>query len=73
MTLGDRIKEARERKVVIHSMSQAELARLSGLFPATISKLELNIQTAIKSDKLIPLADALGVTIDYLLGSEEGE
>tara|TARA_Y100000296_G_C5179570_1_gene262610 strand:- start:7072 stop:7293 length:222 start_codon:yes stop_codon:yes gene_type:complete len=73
MTLGDRIKEARERKTVIRSMSQRELAILAGVSPVTISRLETNIQIGVKSDKIIPLADALGVTIDYLLGSEEGE
>jgi|TARA_R100000501_G_scaffold16743_2_gene30562 transcriptional regulator with XRE-family HTH domain len=54
-------------------MSQRELAILAGVSPVTISRLETNIQIGVKSDKIIPLADALGVTIDYLLGSEEGE
>ena len=69
-TIGARIKHFRERK----GLNQSELARLCGITPATISRLESgglkDVQTAIAKR----LALALGVSIDHLAGTwEENE
>jgi transcriptional regulator with XRE-family HTH domain len=67
--LGARIKALRERK----GLNQSELARECGIAPATISRLESgdlkDVQTAIATR----LAQALGVSIDYLVGRYEDE
>jgi putative transcriptional regulator len=68
-TLGARIKEFRERK----GLNQSELARLCGVAPATISRLESgdlkDVQTAIAKR----LARALSVSVDHLIGTYEEE
>lgn len=59
----DRLKAARERR----GLSQTDLAKLTGLQPSAVSHFETG-NRAPSFDNLKRLADALGVSIDYLLG-----
>jgi transcriptional regulator with XRE-family HTH domain len=63
---ADRIREARERR----AMKQVELAQRAGLQPSAISQFE-NGQREPSPENLCRLADALGVTVDYLLGRDK--
>ncbi|MCA9033120.1 MAG: helix-turn-helix transcriptional regulator [Planctomycetaceae bacterium] len=62
---GNRLREAREKK----GLSQAEMAQKSGLQPSAVSHFESG-RRAPSFDNLRKLADALSVTIDFLLGRE---
>lgn len=66
MTIGQSIRKAREAK----GYSQAKLAMKSGVNVQTISQWELDkaFGTVIY---LIPVADALGISIDELVGRTE--
>ncbi|WMJ75303.1 helix-turn-helix transcriptional regulator [Cytophagaceae bacterium ABcell3] len=66
MTLGEKIKLTRSKK----KLSQQELSEKAGIHQKNISKYEkdLVIPSAVV---LKNIADALEVTTDYLLGSEE--
>jgi transcriptional regulator with XRE-family HTH domain len=65
MTLGEKIKTARQRK----KLSQQELGKLSSTHQKNISKYEqdLVVPSALT---LKSIAEALGITTDYLLGEE---
>lgn len=63
MSLGEKVKEKRENR----GMTQKELAQASGISQATISRLESGRVKQLKSQALRRLADALAVTIDYLV------
>jgi transcriptional regulator with XRE-family HTH domain len=67
VTLGERIKGRRARL----GLSQEELARLVAIRRPTITELETNKRTSVSSDILKKLAQALGVTTDYLVGAYE--
>ena len=58
-----RLKDTRERK----GLSQGELAQLTGLKPAAVSHFETGIRLP-SFENLRRLADALAITIDYLVG-----
>lgn len=62
---GNRLREAREKK----GLSQAELAQKSGFQPSAVSHFESGRRSP-SFDNLRKLADALSVTIDFLLGRE---
>lgn len=62
---GNRLRQAREKKL----LSQAELAEKTGFQPSAISHFESG-RRAPSFDNLRKLADALSVTIDFLLGRE---
>ena len=63
MTIGEAIKMAREGK----GYSQQGLAIKSGVHPQNISQWERG--TAFPTIiNLIPIADALGITLDELVG-----
>ena len=66
-TLGDVLRAQREKL----NMNQRQLARASGITPATISRLESGQVKELKSEALKRLADALNVTVDYLVGRTE--
>ena len=51
-------------------MKQVELADRTGLQPSAISQFE-NGQREPSPENLCKLADALGVTVDYLLGRDK--
>lgn len=64
----DRLKKTRE----FREMSQADLAKKTGLKPAAVSHFETG-QRAPSFDNLRKLSDALIVSIDYLLGRIDEE
>lgn len=61
----NRLRAAREAK----KLTQTELAEKTGLQPSAVSHFETG-RRAPSFDNLRRLADALSVTIDYLLGRE---
>jgi transcriptional regulator with XRE-family HTH domain len=66
-TIGERVKTAREQ-CGIH---QAELARRLGCSVNALSMLEKNAITDPRASRIIGIAEALGVSADYLLGLQE--
>jgi transcriptional regulator with XRE-family HTH domain len=64
-TFGERLRKIREDK----GLGQSELAHKAGLQPSAISHFESGRRSP-SFDNLKRLADALAVTIDYLLGRE---
>lgn len=60
--IGTRMKTVRNR----HRMTQADLAEQAGLSVPYISRIETAAKKASLSS-LVRIADALGVTVDYLL------
>lgn len=64
--VGDRIKQSREAL----QMTQSDLASKSGLTPAAISQFETGDRDPAL-DSLNKLADALEVSVDFLIGRTE--
>lgn len=64
-TVGNRITKARE----VLNMKQKELAVKAGIPKSSLSRFENNIREP-KSQALVKLSSALGVSVDYLLGTE---
>jgi transcriptional regulator with XRE-family HTH domain len=62
---GEHLRKEREAK----GLSQMELAEKAGLQPSAISHFELGRRSP-SFDNLRRLADALNVTIDYLVGRQ---
>ena len=67
MTIGQRIKEARERR----NMTLDEVAKRCNTTKQTIFKYENEIVTNIPYDKINLLASALDVSPSYLFGWDE--
>ena len=67
MTIGQRIREARERR----DMTLDEVAKRCNTTKQTIFKYENEIVTNIPYDKIVLLSDALDVSPSYLFGWEE--
>lgn len=65
MSLGENLKQARERKGV----PQAKLAKATGLSVYTISRIECGATTQPQRDTLEVLARELDVSVDDLLAS----
>ncbi len=65
LKIGRRIAEARRRK----GMSQAELAGLLSISFQAVSRWERG-ESMPEIYRLRPLAEALGITLDELLGDE---
>lgn len=61
---GTRLKHARE----FRGMTQAELAQKAKLTPIQISHIETGVKPSASAVTLVKLADALSVSVDYLLG-----
>lgn len=59
-----RIREERRRQ----DMTQADLAIASGVSRATIAQLESGDHSNVTLNTLSSLADALGVSVAYLVG-----
>lgn len=59
-----RLKHARE----VRGLTQAELAERAGLTAVQISHFETGVKPSASAITLVKLADALSVTIDFLLG-----
>jgi transcriptional regulator with XRE-family HTH domain len=66
-TIGERVKTAREQR----GIHQAELARRLGCSVNALSMLEKNAITDPRASRIIGVAEALGVSADYLLGLRE--
>jgi len=64
MALGDKVKELRQKL----GWKQVTLAQRSDIPQATISRIESGKVTQPKMGQLYKLAEALGTTIDYLVG-----
>jgi transcriptional regulator with XRE-family HTH domain len=67
--LGSRIKQSRERL----GWSQNELARRSGVPQPLLSQLEAGQRDSMTTDNAKRLARALGVGVDYLIGTWEDD
>lgn len=69
-TIGDRIKEVREQR----RWTQDKLAKETGISKGFLSEVENNKGTGnIGADYVLRIANALGVSLDYLLRGEVGE
>lgn len=66
MTVGERIKLARETK----NLSQTDLANACKISKQTLYKYENNIITNIPSDKIEVIANCLSISPAYLMGWE---
>ncbi|MGO4929537.1 helix-turn-helix domain-containing protein [Fundicoccus sp. Sow4_D5] len=64
MTIGERIKLARENK----HLSQKKLGSLINISPSTLSRYEQNHVKGIDNKIIGKIAKALGVSIEYLQG-----
>lgn len=67
MTIGQRIRAARERR----NMTLDEVAKCCNTTKQTIFKYENEIVTNIPYDKIVLLANALDVSPSYLFGWDE--
>lgn len=63
MSLGERVRELRERK----GLSQTELAQAIGKQMLAVSQIERGKTESPRSDTLTGLAEALETSVDYLL------
>lgn len=63
-TISKRIIAARKSR----KWNQAQLAEASGVPPGTVSRYEKGTMGRIALGNLCKIADATGVTVDYLLG-----
>jgi transcriptional regulator with XRE-family HTH domain len=64
---GKRLRQARD----LRQLSQGELAERSTVPVAMISHFETGVRGSASADNLVKLANALEVSIDYLLGRTE--
>lgn len=69
MALGENIRQ------ILHDkwMSQAELARATGVDCTTISKLISGSRSNPSVELVKKIADALGVTVDELISAKNGK
>lgn len=68
-TIGDRVKEVRE----LRRWTQERLAKETGISKGFLSEVENNRGTGnIGADYVLRIANALGVSLDYLLRGEVG-
>ena len=67
MAIAQRLKELRESR----SLSQSDLAELTGIPQSTLSHYERGVE--VSATNLIKLAFTFQVTSDYLLGIENDE
>jgi transcriptional regulator with XRE-family HTH domain len=67
MTLGDRLRQLRDMK----SLSQDELGQLANVPQSVIADVESGHQVTVPLEIAQRLAEALAVTLDSLVGSEE--
>lgn len=64
---GERLKQARE----LRGLTQSELGAKARLSPIQISHFETGVRPNASADTLVKLANALSVSIDFLLGRSE--
>ena len=63
MTFGERLALARRRR----KLTQKALAERLGVAPSEVHRLERGLVQDPHGSRVVALADALGVTTDYLL------
>ena len=68
-TFGERLASKRHEK----GWSQRELARQAGVSHTIVADVEKGARQAISTDAAKKLARALGVSVDYLIGTFEDE
>lgn len=68
-SLGTKVKKLRESL----GLTQADLSRAARITQATISRLEANKLSQLKSDRLKSLSDALKVSADFLISEDESQ
>lgn len=66
MAFAEKVRVKREEK----RLTQAELAKKTGLTQATISRIESGEVQQVKTDSVLKLAHTLGVTVDFLVGDK---
>lgn len=66
-TFGKRLRKARDQR----GLSQADLETRSGVPAPMISHFETGVRGSASADTLVKLANALKVSIDYLLGRSD--
>ncbi|MFQ5745464.1 MAG: helix-turn-helix domain-containing protein [Acidobacteriota bacterium] len=66
MLVGERLWRARQAR----GLTQKQLAQATGIDQANISKLERGMLRDVRASNLLRLAEALGVSTDYLLGRD---
>jgi transcriptional regulator with XRE-family HTH domain len=62
--LGTRVREQRKHA----GLSQMEVAKQTGIIQGDLSLLERGKKRALWADTLLRLAEALGCSLDYLVG-----
>ena len=67
MPLGKTLKALRQKR----GLNQKSLSLLSGVSQATISRIEIGRVRQLRSRALKSLADALNVSVDFLMGDNE--
>jgi len=67
MSLGSTLKALRQKR----SLNQKALSTLSGVSQVTISRIETGRVQQLRSSALKNLADAMGVSVDFLMGDNE--
>ena len=67
MPLGKTLKALRQKQ----GLNQKGLSGLSGVSQATISRIETGRVRQLRSSALKNLADALSVSVDFLMGDNE--
>lgn len=65
LTIGEAIRRARKKR----GMKAGELAKITGYHPTVVSTWE-NDRSIPKLTTVIDIADALGISIDELIGHE---
>jgi len=66
-SFGKRLRQARD----LRGLSQSELAEIAKIPVATISHFETGVRGSASADNLVKLANALAVSVDYLLGRSD--
>jgi transcriptional regulator with XRE-family HTH domain len=66
-TFGQQLRRSRETR----GLTQQQLADRANVSPIMISHFETGSRPSASADTLVKLADALDVTIDYLLGRSD--
>lgn len=66
---GTRLARIRHQR----GWTQVELAHQAGMMQAAIGRLESGKKTAVRADTVMALAQALGISTDYLLGLTDDE
>ncbi|SCP98612.1 Helix-turn-helix [Anaerobium acetethylicum] len=68
MTFGEKVKEAR----ILKNLSQTELAAITGISERSLYTYE-QLDTIPRKNNLKKLADALNVSVSYLVDNEESD